>query len=136
MQREYFTWNIGKSCIFRFHRLYMAILKKRKTILSELWPEALLEPCFASFLLLSLLLFKLLIRAHKPCNIYLKLRKNSESALQFVIFNPWKVPSNWIAFSQNYFVTSTGLLYHLIRRSSGRLANEAFKSNPAVSLKQ
>ena len=77
MQREYFTWNIGKSCIFRFHRLYMAILKKRKTILSELWPEALPEPCFASFLLLSLLLFKLLIRAHKPCNIYLKLRKNS-----------------------------------------------------------
>ena len=25
---------------------------------------------------------------------------------QFVIFNPWKVPRNWIVFSQNYFVTS------------------------------
>ena len=29
----------------------------------------------------------------------------SEMWLQFAIFNPWNVPWNWIAFSQNYFVT-------------------------------
>ena len=57
---------------------------------------------------------------------------------QFVIFNPWKFPWNWEAFSQNSFVISSGLLwlYHLIRRDSGRLANEAFTSNAIVSLKQ
>ena len=54
--------------------------------------------------------------------------------MQFVIFKPWKVSWNWIAFSQNYFVISPGLLYHLIRRDSGRLANEAFTSNPIVSV--
>ena len=36
----------------------------------------------------------------------------------------------------NSFVISPGLLYHLIRRDYGRLANEAFTSNPVVSLKQ
>ena len=55
---------------------------------------------------------------------------------QFVIFNTWKIPWNWIAFSQNSFVVSPGLLYHLIRRDYGRLANEAFTSNPIVSSKQ
>ena len=55
---------------------------------------------------------------------------------QFVIFNPWKVPWNWMAFYQNSFVISPGSLYHLIRRDSGQLANEAFTSNPIVSLKQ
>ena len=40
------------------------------------------------------------------------------------------------AFSQNSFVISPGLLYHLIRRDSGRLANDAFTSNPIVSSKQ
>ena len=56
--------------------------------------------------------------------------------IQFVIFNPWKLPWNWISFYQNSFVASPGLLYHLIRRDYGRLANEAFTSNPIVSLKQ
>ena len=56
--------------------------------------------------------------------------------MQFVIFNPWKVPWNWITFYQNYFVIPLGFLYHLIRRDSGRLANEAFTSNPIVSSKQ
>ena len=28
--------------------------------------------------------------------------------VQFVIFNPWKVPWNWIAFYQNSFVISPG----------------------------
>ena len=55
---------------------------------------------------------------------------------QFVIFNPWKVSWNWIAFYQNSFVLSSGLLYHLIRRDTGRLANETFTSNPIVSLKE
>ena len=57
-------------------------------------------------------------------------------ASQFVIFNPWKDPWNWIAFYQNSFVISSGLLYHLIRRDSGRLANEDVTSNPIVSSKQ
>ena len=53
--------------------------------------------------------------------------------VQLLIFNPWKVPWNWIAFSQNYFVISPGLLYHLIRRDTGQLANEVFTANPIVS---
>ena len=56
--------------------------------------------------------------------------------LQFVIFNPWKLPWNWIAYYRNSFVISPGLLYHLIRRDYGGLANEAFTSNLIVSLKQ
>ena len=55
---------------------------------------------------------------------------------QFIISNPWKVPWNWIAFYQNSFVISPGLIYHLIRRDTGRLKNEAFTSNPIVSSKQ
>ena len=35
--------------------------------------------------------------------------------------------------SQNSFVVSPGLLYNLIRRDTGQLANEAFTSNPIVS---
>ena len=57
-------------------------------------------------------------------------------SIQFEIFNPWKVPWNWIAFCQNYFVLSHSLLYHLIRSDTGRLANEAFTSNSIVSSKQ
>ena len=55
--------------------------------------------------------------------------------VQSVIFNPWKVLWNWIAFSQN-FVLSFGLLYHLIRGDTARIANKAFTSNPMVSSKQ
>ena len=62
--------------------------------------------------------------------------KRSKSLIQFVIFNPWKLPWNWIAFYQNSFAISPGLLYHLIRGDYGRLVNEAFTSNPIVSLKQ
>ena len=36
---------------------------------------------------------------------------------------------------QNSFVMSPGQLYHLIRRDTGRLANEAFTSNPIVPSK-
>ena len=50
--------------------------------------------------------------------------------------NPWKVPRNWIAFYQKTFVLSPGLLYHLIRRETGRFANDAFPSNPIISSKQ
>ena len=56
--------------------------------------------------------------------------------IQFAIFNPWKVPCNWIAFFQNSFVISPDSLYHLIRRDTGRLPNEAFTSNPIISSKQ
>ena len=55
---------------------------------------------------------------------------------QFVIFNPWKGPWNWIVFYQNSFVISPGFLYHLISRDSGGLASEAFTSNPTASSKQ
>ena len=48
----------------------------------------------------------------------------SGASFQFVIFN------------QNSFVIPPGLLYHLIRRDSGRLANESFTSNLIVSPKQ
>ena len=54
----------------------------------------------------------------------------------FVIFSPWKVQWNWIAFSQNSFVILPGLLYHLIRRDTGQLASEDFTSNPIVFLRQ
>ena len=37
-----------------------------------------------------------------------------------------RVELNRIAFSENSFVISPGLLYHLITRNTGRLANEAF----------
>ena len=40
-----------------------------------------------------------------------------------------------IAFTQNSFVISPGLLYHLIRRDTGGLGNEAFTSD-LVSSKQ
>ena len=54
--------------------------------------------------------------------------------VQFGNFNPWKVV---LAFSQNSFVISTGLLYHLITHDSWWLASKAFVlSNPIVSLKQ
>ena len=58
------------------------------------------------------------------------------NSLLFVIFNSWNLPWNWIAFYQNSFVISPGLLYHLIRCNYGRLAHKAFTSNPIVSLKQ
>ena len=62
--------------------------------------------------------------------------ENRSTYVQFVIFNPLKTPWNWIAFSQNSFVILPGLSYHLIRRDSGRLANEAFTSSTIVSSKQ
>ena len=39
-------------------------------------------------------------------------------------------------FYQNSLVISPGLLYHLIRSDSGRLASKAFTSNLIVSSKQ
>ena len=51
-------------------------------------------------------------------------------------FNPWSGPWNWIVFSKNSFVISPGLLHHLIRRDIGRLVNDAFTSNPIISLAQ
>ena len=47
-----------------------------------------------------------------------------------------KSPVEMNRFYQHSFVLSPGLLYHLIWRDSGRLANEAFTSNPIVSSKQ
>ena len=46
---------------------------------------------------------------------------------RFKIFNPWKISWNWIALSQNSFVISPSLLYHLIRHDSEWLANEVFR---------
>ena len=47
--------------------------------------------------------------------------------IQFVIFNRRKVPWNWIAFSQISLVVSPGLLNHLIRRDTGRLAKRPLR---------
>ena len=41
-----------------------------------------------------------------------------------------------MAFSQNSFVISPVLLYHLVSRDTRRLGNEALKPNPIVSSKQ
>ena len=48
-----------------------------------------------------------LIEYHKR-NIFLY-----SSRPLFIIFNSWKVQWNWIAFSQNSFVISPGLLHHV-----------------------
>ena len=58
--------------------------------------------------------------------------KNIVTLIQFVIFNPLKVPWGWIAFHWNSFVISPGLMTD----KTGALANEAYFSNPNVSLKQ
>ena len=59
----------------------------------------------------------------------------SRSCDQFVIFNPWKVRWNWVTFSHSSLVISPSLLYLLIRRDTGGLANEVFTSNSIVSWK-
>ena len=41
-----------------------------------------------------------------------------------------------LTVSRDSFVISLGLLYHLIRLETERLANEAFTSSPIVSSKQ
>ena len=64
---------------------------------------------------------------------YSKIAKAQLCRKQFLIFNPWKVLWNWIAFSQNSFVMPPGLSHHLIRRDTGRLENMVFTSNPIVS---
>ena len=51
-------------------------------------------------------------------------------------FKSMKSPVELNSLSQKSFVISLGLLYQLIRRDSGRIANEAFTSNPIVSSKQ
>ena len=50
------------------------------------------------------------------CLQTLKRMQFSHIPVQLVIVNPWKAPWNWIAFSQNSFVMSPGLFYHVIRR--------------------
>ena len=91
----------------------------------------------------SMMMWQILIKVQSliPINIHQIYLLSSyctvPSAIkQFVIFNPWKVPWNRIAFYQKFFVILPDLLYHLIRRDSGRLADVAFMSNPIVSLKQ
>ena len=50
-------------------------------------------------------------------------------------FQSMKTPVELNSY-ENSFVLPPGLLYHLVRHDYGRLANEAFTSNPLVSLKQ
>ena len=65
-------------------------------------------------------------KQHKKYLIYKSLRikfykkhlKNSIPSIQFVIFNPRKVQWNWIAFYQNSFAISPGLLYQMTRRDT------------------
>ena len=47
-----------------------------------------------------------------------------------------KSPVELNSLLSKFFVVSPGLLYHPIRRDTGRLTNEAFTSNPIVSSKQ
>ena len=47
-----------------------------------------------------------------------------------------KSPVEQNSLSSKFFRLSPGLLYHLIRRDTGRLANEAFSSNVIVASKQ
>ena len=50
-------------------------------------------------------------------------------------FQAMKSPMELNSLLSNSFVISPGLLYHLIRRDSAQLANEAFTSSPIVSSK-
>ena len=47
-----------------------------------------------------------------------------------------KIPVELNGLLSKFFCYITWLLYQLIRRDIGRLANEAFMSNPIVSSKQ
>ena len=47
-----------------------------------------------------------------------------------------KSPVELNSLLSKFFCLSPGSLHHLIRRDSGRLANEAFTSNPIISSKQ
>ena len=51
-------------------------------------------------------------------------------------FQSMKSPVELNSLLSKFFCYITCLLYQLIRRDTGRLANEAFTSNPIVSLKQ
>ena len=79
-------------------------------------PKTLLKVYFASqtFQVYSLILPIQQQKNAIDCRIF-----TIAYATQFVIFNPWKVSWNRIAFSQNSFVISPGLLYHLIRSDTG-----------------
>ena len=77
--------------------------------------------------------------ANKQKLIHANFRVGLFSQIQFVTFNPRKVPWNWIAFSQNSFVISRGLSYHLIRRDTGPYALDDLQillSNLVISSKQ
>ena len=65
-------------------------------------------------------LFKTLIMIYFLENFYLF------PIIQFVIFNPWKVPWNWIAFYQNSFVISPGSLYHWLDATLDDLQTRPF----------
>ena len=62
--------------------------------------------------------------------------KNGTRKIAVCNFQSMKSSVKLNSLYQNSFVISPGSLYHLIRRDPGRLANEAFTSNPIVSLKQ
>ena len=76
-------------------------------------------------------------RVHSSiCITYAKyLWKHNQFAM-FLIFNPWKALWKLIAVTQNSFIVSPGLLYHLTRGDTGRLVNEIVPSNPIDSLKE
>ena len=51
-------------------------------------------------------------------------------------FPSMKSPAELNRLLSKLFCYRPGLLFHLIRRDNGRLADEAFTSNPIISLKQ
>ena len=48
---------------------------------------------------------------------------------QFVIFNPWKGPWNWIVFYQNSFVISPGFYISLLDATLGDLQTRPLTFN-------
>ena len=99
-RRDCFTWDIGKFRIFGFHWLYIMILKIRKTVVNELWPEALVEPCFW----LSFFLFKLLVMAHKVYNIWLNYDKILPVSVKLIFC--WKHSAQNFTVSESLYSQS------------------------------
>ena len=63
-------------------------------------------------------------------------RENFVEAASVCDFQSMKSPVELNSLLSKLFCGITWLLYQLIRRDTGRLVNEAFTSNPIVSLKQ
>ena len=139
---DYFTSTRASSLVSYFHYFhFIRVLLRRsrglKIIGSWLWYRNKFEK-----LTFQLVIFKPLSYCFKETlGFDVKVSFASRPVLHLIRvtvcnFQSMKTSVELNSFSQNSFVISPGLLYHLIRRHSGRLSNEAFTSNPIVSLTQ